>query len=68
VDKGNMVHSSDTNPHAGADQLQPISVIFTLPEDQLQSVSQHMKSSTLQVEALQPRRPDQAGDGQASDD
>jgi multidrug efflux system membrane fusion protein len=32
-------------------QLQPIGVIFTLPEDQLPTVSQHMKNSTLQVEA-----------------
>ena len=28
-------------------QLQPIAVIFTLPEDQLPTVAQHMKNSTL---------------------
>jgi multidrug efflux system membrane fusion protein len=33
-------------------QLQPIAVIFTLPEDQLQTVSQHMKNTTLQVDAF----------------
>jgi multidrug efflux system membrane fusion protein len=32
-------------------QLQPIAVIFTLPEDQLQTVSKHMKNSTLRVDA-----------------
>jgi multidrug efflux system membrane fusion protein len=32
-------------------QLQPIAVIFTLPEDQLPTVAQHMKNSTLMVEA-----------------
>jgi multidrug efflux system membrane fusion protein len=51
VDKGNIVHASDTNPMLVLVQLQPIAVIFTLPEDQLPSVAQHMKNSTLQVEA-----------------
>ena len=51
VDKGNMVHASDTNAILVLTQLQPISVIFTLPEDQLQNVSRHMKNSTLPVEA-----------------
>jgi multidrug efflux system membrane fusion protein len=51
VDKGNIVHASDTNPMLVLTQLQPIAVIFTLPEDQLQSVSQHMRNSTLQVDA-----------------
>jgi multidrug efflux system membrane fusion protein len=32
--------------------LQPIAVIFTLPEDQLQTVSQHMRNSTLEVDAF----------------
>ena len=32
-------------------QLQPIAVIFTLPEDQLQTVSKHMKNTALQVDA-----------------
>ncbi len=51
VDPGNIVHAADTNPMLILTQLQPIAVIFTLPEDQLPTVSQHMKSSTLQVEA-----------------
>ena len=52
VDPGNIVHASDTTPILILTQLQPIAVIFTLPEDQLPTVSQHMKSSTLQVEAF----------------
>ena len=32
-------------------QLQPIAVVFTLPEDNLQTVSQHMHQNTLPVEA-----------------
>jgi len=52
VDPGNIVHAADTNPMLILTQLQPIAVIFTLPEDQLQSVSQHMKNTTLEVDAF----------------
>jgi multidrug efflux system membrane fusion protein len=51
VDPGNIVHAADTNPMLVLTQLQPIAVIFTLPEDQLQTVAKHMKDSTLAVEA-----------------
>src|SRR5258708_3153167 len=51
VDPGNMVHASDTNPMLVITQLQPITALFTLPEDQLQTVSQHMRKGTLQVDA-----------------
>lgn len=52
VDPGNIVHAADTNPMLILTQLQPIAVIFTLPEDQLQSVSQRMKQGTLEVDAF----------------
>jgi multidrug efflux system membrane fusion protein len=51
VDAGNMVHAADTNPLLVITQLQPIAVVFTLPEDSLLTVSQHMHQSTLPVEA-----------------
>jgi multidrug efflux system membrane fusion protein len=51
VDPGNIVHAADTNPMLVLTQLQPIAVIFTLPEDQLPTVAQHMKNATLMVEA-----------------
>lgn len=38
VDVGNVVHASDTNGIVVITQLKPISVIFTLPEQQLQRV------------------------------
>jgi multidrug efflux system membrane fusion protein len=38
VDAGNMVHASDANGLAVIAQLQPISVLFTIPEDQLPQV------------------------------
>jgi multidrug efflux system membrane fusion protein len=52
VDPGNIVHASDTNPMLVLTQLQPISVIFTLPEDVLPNVAQHMRGTALQVEAF----------------
>ena len=51
VDVGNIVHASDANPLLIITQLQPIAVLFSLPEDQLQTVAQHMKAATLTVEA-----------------
>jgi membrane fusion protein, multidrug efflux system len=51
VDPGNIVHAADTNPMLILTQLQPIAVIFPLPEDQLPSVAQHMKTATLEVDA-----------------
>jgi len=51
VDIGNMVHANDTNPLLVITQLQPIAVVFTLPEDALPNVTRHMKSGTLEVDA-----------------
>jgi multidrug efflux system membrane fusion protein len=51
VDVGNMVHATDTNPLLIVTQLQPIAVLFTLPEDQLPSVMEGMRKRTLRVEA-----------------
>ena len=51
VDPGNIVHATDTNPMFIITQLQPIAVLFTLPEDNLPSVVKQMKSGILAVEA-----------------
>jgi membrane fusion protein, multidrug efflux system len=51
VDVGNMIHATDPNGLVVITQLQPIAVIFTLPEDNLPAVSQHMKKGQLQVQA-----------------
>lgn len=51
VDPGNIVHAADTNPMLVITELQPITAIFTLPEDQLPEVAQHMSKGTLQVDA-----------------
>ena len=44
VDPGNIVHAADTNGLLVITQVQPISVIFTLAEDQLPTVVQKMRA------------------------
>jgi multidrug efflux system membrane fusion protein len=51
VDPGNIVHANDTNAMFVITQLQPIAVLFTLPEDNLQTVSRQMAKGTLAVDA-----------------
>ena len=52
VDQGNIVHAADASGLVVITQVQPIAVLFTLPEDSLQDVIQHMKNEQLGVEAL----------------
>ncbi len=51
VDPGNIVHATDTNPLLVITQLQPIAVLFTLPEDNLPEVAHQMSKGELQVVA-----------------
>ncbi|MBB5341095.1 efflux RND transporter periplasmic adaptor subunit [Tunturiibacter gelidoferens] len=52
VDAGNIVHAADTNGLLVVTQLQPIAVIFTLPEDQLPEVLRKTRAGDrLVVEA-----------------
>ena len=52
VDVGNIVHAADTTGLVVITQLQPISVIFTLPQDQLPQVMGKLHGSAqLSVEA-----------------
>lgn len=50
VDPGNIVHATDTTSMFVITQLQPIAVLFTLPEDDLPAVAQRMKKGTLTVD------------------
>ncbi len=53
VDPGNIVHASDSNGLLVITQVQPISVVFTLPEDQVRAVLQRMnQGARLNVSAL----------------
>lgn len=52
VDSGNMVHATDATGLAVITQLQPIAVLFTIPEDQLPQVLRRLNSGAkLRVEA-----------------
>ena len=52
VDPGNIIHASDTNGLVVITQLQPITVLFPIPEDDLQQVVKRIKSgASLPVEA-----------------
>jgi multidrug efflux system membrane fusion protein len=52
VDPGNVVHAADTTGIVVITQLDPISVIFTLPQDDLPAVAKELSGSALPVEAF----------------
>lgn len=52
VDQGNIVHAADATGLVVITQLQPISVIFTLPEDTLPEIAREMASGPLEVAIL----------------
>ncbi len=52
VDAGNIVHASDASGLVVITQLQPIAVLFTLPQENLPAVSRRMHSGTLAVDAF----------------
>ena len=52
VDKGNMIHASDTTGLAVITQLNPIAATFSLPEDKIPSVMEALqKNKNLEIEA-----------------
>ena len=51
VDPGNLVRTSDANGIVVITQLDPVAVLFTLPQDYLPQVAQQMELGTLAVEA-----------------
>ena len=53
IDPGNMVHASDVNGLVVITQLQPIAVLFSLPQDQLPQVNAKLRAGVqLTVEAF----------------
>jgi membrane fusion protein, multidrug efflux system len=52
VDQGNIVHATDATGLVVVTQLQPISVIFTLPESDLASVQSALKSGPVRIFAM----------------
>lgn len=64
VDAGNMVHATDANGMLVITQVQPIAVIFTLPEDNLPEVAAELpKQKQLSVEAFSRDNKTKIADG-----
>ncbi len=63
VDPGNIVHASDTQGLAVITQLQPIAVLFSIPEDNLPEVARAMRRGPLAVEAWDRSFSDQLAVG-----
>jgi membrane fusion protein, multidrug efflux system len=49
IDPGNIVHASDTTGIVVVTQVQPISVVFTLPEEQLGEVGEALAGGPVKV-------------------
>ena len=52
VDQGNIVHASDATGLVVITQLQPISVVFTLPESDLPAVQSALAAGPVQILAI----------------
>ena len=52
IDPGNIVHAADTNGLVVITQIDPIAVVFTIPEDSVQQVLRRMRGETLPVDAF----------------
>jgi multidrug efflux system membrane fusion protein len=59
LDEGNIVHATDTTGLVVITQLQPISVVFTLPQDQLQEVMHAMASTSTPLKVFAQGRGNQ---------
>ncbi len=58
VDVGNIVHAADTNGLVVIDQIDPIAVVFTLPDAAFQQVNAAMRTTSTPLEALAYSRDD----------
>jgi multidrug efflux system membrane fusion protein len=52
VDPGNIVHAADTTGIVVVTQIQPISIVFTLPEDVVPQINQALAAGEVGVAAL----------------
>jgi multidrug efflux system membrane fusion protein len=62
VNEGNLVRVNDAAPLVVINQITPINVTFSVPEQHLADISRHMASGTLKVDARFPSdegRPEQ---------
>jgi membrane fusion protein, multidrug efflux system len=67
VDQGNIVHAADTGGLALITQIQPIAVVFTLPEDNVPAVmKQYRSGNNVAIEAYDRSGKIQLAQGQLS--
>jgi multidrug efflux system membrane fusion protein len=52
IDPGNIVHAAGTNGIVVVTQVQPISVVFTLPEENISTVGEALAAGQVQVTTL----------------
>jgi multidrug efflux system membrane fusion protein len=52
IDPGNIVHAAGTNGIVVVTQVQPISVVFTLPEENISTVGEALAAGSVQVTTL----------------
>ncbi|HXJ19853.1 MAG TPA: efflux RND transporter periplasmic adaptor subunit [Polyangia bacterium] len=64
VDPGNIVHAADTTGIVVVTQMDPIAVLFTLPQDDLPEVAKQQAKAPLQVEAQNRDGSQSLGTGQ----
>ncbi len=64
IDQGNIVHASDAAGLVVITQVHPISVLFTLPQDNLPQVVRAMAAGPLKVLALSRDGTEKLDDGQ----
>ena len=63
VDPGNIVHANDQTGILTITQLQPISVVFTAPEQQLPAINDALESGPLKVTTYSSDGKKQLGEG-----
>jgi multidrug efflux system membrane fusion protein len=67
VDQGNIVHAADANGLVVITQIQPIAVVFTLPEDRLQDVMKKFHTGdSITLDAYDRRGQIKLAQGQLS--
>jgi membrane fusion protein, multidrug efflux system len=67
VDQGNIVHAADAGGLAVITQIQPIAVVFTLPEDNVQTVmKQYRSGNNVVIEAYDRSGKNKLAQGQLS--
>ncbi len=64
VDAGNMIHASDASGILTITQMQPMTVVFSIPEDSLPQLLSIMKAGRVQVEVFDRAMQHQLASGE----